>query len=243
MSDSPNTPDAPAGGGDGPKPAKPAKGVKGALGKKIGPLPLGVWLLAIGGGLVVAAMVRRRAGNGPVEGVAEEAGGFGWDEPDPGGTRPGIGGNAGSDWSTDWTAPLPELPGWIDAPWQDPPEASVPGTAGGAGNAQPNNGGPAGTVRHRYVPEGPNKPRCKVCGKWRDTSVHTNRDAPKKSGGNGGGGNAGGGQPAGPNTGVAFSHVTSPTPAGKHRWVPIGPNKPKCKVCGKWRDTADHTNR
>lgn len=40
------------------------KGIKGALGKKIGPLPVGVWILAVGGGLVAAWYLRSRSGGG-----------------------------------------------------------------------------------------------------------------------------------------------------------------------------------
>jgi hypothetical protein len=37
--------------------------IKGALGKKVGPLPVGVWILAVGGGLVFAYYMRSRGGD------------------------------------------------------------------------------------------------------------------------------------------------------------------------------------
>ncbi|WP_129286717.1 hypothetical protein [Streptomyces sp. GZWMJZ-114] len=53
MTDAPDTPaHAPKGGGGG---------FKASLGKKVGPLPVGVWILAVGGGLVVAYFMRRGA--------------------------------------------------------------------------------------------------------------------------------------------------------------------------------------
>ncbi|MFD7908352.1 LysM peptidoglycan-binding domain-containing protein [Kitasatospora sp. NPDC059747] len=38
-----------------------APDLKGGFGKKVGPLPMGVWILAIGGGLVLAYMMRSRS--------------------------------------------------------------------------------------------------------------------------------------------------------------------------------------
>jgi len=52
-----------------------AKGIKGGLGKKVGPLPLGVWLLAVGGGLAVAYYLNRSNGSAPAD--SSGAGDFG----------------------------------------------------------------------------------------------------------------------------------------------------------------------
>lgn len=54
MADAPDAPDAPDHGGG-------HFGLKSTLGKKVGPLPMGVWLLAIAGGLLVAVFIRRRS--------------------------------------------------------------------------------------------------------------------------------------------------------------------------------------
>lgn len=45
-------------------PKKAAKGIKGLLTKKVGPLPMGAWIIGIGGGLIVAAWLRRAYGGG-----------------------------------------------------------------------------------------------------------------------------------------------------------------------------------
>ncbi|GGZ64941.1 hypothetical protein GCM10010387_67530 [Streptomyces inusitatus] len=66
-------PEAPKGAGD----------LKAALSKKLGPLPVGVWVLAIGGGLTLTWYMRRSGGGGE-EVVAEEESG-----PDTGGTGEG----------------------------------------------------------------------------------------------------------------------------------------------------------
>jgi hypothetical protein len=47
------TPDAPHEGA--------GHGLKATLGKKVGPLPMGVWILAVGGGLVLTWYMRRNA--------------------------------------------------------------------------------------------------------------------------------------------------------------------------------------
>jgi len=65
---------------------EPDVDIKESLGKKVGPLPLGVWILAVGGGLVFAWYMRSRGGGGEEEAA------------DPGrstATAPGIGGGAG----------------------------------------------------------------------------------------------------------------------------------------------------
>ncbi|MFJ7153265.1 hypothetical protein ACIQVT_34550 [Streptomyces sp. NPDC100445] len=49
-----DAPDAPHGGGEGA-----GHGLKGAMGRKLGPLPMGVWILAVGGGLVLTYYMRR----------------------------------------------------------------------------------------------------------------------------------------------------------------------------------------
>ena len=74
-----------------------------------------------------------------------------------------------------------------------------------------------GDTPHAYRPRASNDPHCAVCGRWRDTWVHTNRDAPP-------------------------APVTPPgdTP---HRWVPISAVNRHCKVCGRWRNTWVHTNQ
>lgn len=41
---------------------KAAKGVKGFLSKKVGPLPVGLWIVGVGGGLVLALWLRRAYG-------------------------------------------------------------------------------------------------------------------------------------------------------------------------------------
>lgn len=72
---------------------------KTALSHKIGPLPAGVWGLAILGGVAVAVMVRRNANDQATQDAADtlasqadQTGSSGWDQPDPGGTNPGAGG-------------------------------------------------------------------------------------------------------------------------------------------------------
>jgi hypothetical protein len=49
-----DAPDVPDGGGE-----HAGHGLKGAMGKKLGPLPMGVWILAIGGGLTLTYYMRR----------------------------------------------------------------------------------------------------------------------------------------------------------------------------------------
>lgn len=76
-----------------------AEKVGGLVGRKIGPLPAGVWALAILGGVGVAVMVRRSAQETELvdaaDTIAEEApADAGWDQADPGGTQPTTGGPA-----------------------------------------------------------------------------------------------------------------------------------------------------
>ena len=68
------------------KPDMDGADLKRGLSKKVGPLPVGVWVLAIGGGLAVAWYMRRRSAATPEE---EAAPGRNTD------TAPGIGGGAG----------------------------------------------------------------------------------------------------------------------------------------------------
>lgn len=65
-----------------PKAPEGGKGLKAALGKKLGPLPVGIWVLAVGGGLIFAYYMRS-SGGGEETPVEEEAG------PDTGGTGTG----------------------------------------------------------------------------------------------------------------------------------------------------------
>lgn len=51
MTDAPDVPEGSAG--------THGHGIKGALGRKLGPLPLGVWILAVGGGLTLTWYMRR----------------------------------------------------------------------------------------------------------------------------------------------------------------------------------------
>lgn len=104
MSDAP-TPDAPHAKGD----------VKGALGKKLGPLPLGIWILAIGGGLTLTWYMRRSgsdtSGTDTTDTTGTDTGGTGegtW----PYGLPNGVGqagynpgGSDGTDDNTDSTLP------------------------------------------------------------------------------------------------------------------------------------------
>lgn len=64
MSDAPHAVDHPIDAAEhGTK--KAAKGVKGFLSKKVGPLPVGLWIVGVGGGLVLALWLRRAyGGNG-----------------------------------------------------------------------------------------------------------------------------------------------------------------------------------
>lgn len=127
----PEAPEVPK--GDGPK----AKGIKGALGKKIGPLPLGAWLLAVAGGVVVAVIIRRRSlDGGPADATEEGVVANPWDQSDAGGTLGGVGGVAGSGGGT-VTQP--------DTRWQDPVSPATPDAA----LDEPGNGGP--TVRSGHV--------------------------------------------------------------------------------------------
>jgi hypothetical protein len=76
-----------------------AAGIKGGLGKKLGPMPVGGWLLAVGGGVLVAYYFRSRSGNGggtdTTDTTATDAADLpdatGWDQADPGGTNQGAG--------------------------------------------------------------------------------------------------------------------------------------------------------
>ena len=64
---------------------------------------------------------------------------------------------------------------------------------GGGGNGRTGAGGGGGGGaggKHKWVPISNKQPKCKKCGKWRNTSVHTNRS---DGGGGNGGGNGGGG--------------------------------------------------
>ncbi|MFG3244846.1 hypothetical protein [Streptomyces sp. NPDC048157] len=61
--------------------ASTGKGLKGALGKKIGPLPVGIWILAVGGGLIFAYYMRSNSSASDT-GADETA-------PDTGGTGTG----------------------------------------------------------------------------------------------------------------------------------------------------------
>lgn len=80
---------------------------KNALSHKIGPLPAGVWGLAILGGIGVAVLVRRSANDQATQDAADTidaadmTGPSGYDQADPGGTTPGVGGStsAGGDGS------------------------------------------------------------------------------------------------------------------------------------------------
>lgn len=65
-----------------------------ALAKPVGPLPLGVWLLAVGGGLAVAVFVRRGAQNDAAEAEAELA----EDDPSMPSFRAGTGNGVDSTW-------------------------------------------------------------------------------------------------------------------------------------------------
>lgn len=74
-------------------------GVHGALGKQLGPMPVGGWLLAVAGGVVVAYYFRRNAAASSAA-VDPNAANLptdttGWDTADPGGTAQGVGGSAG----------------------------------------------------------------------------------------------------------------------------------------------------
>ena len=86
-------------------------GVKGALGKKLGPMPVGGWLLAIAGGVGVAVYFRNRsaanAANLP-DLTATDATGTtdGFTPQDPGGTNQGVG-NGGSYTYTDTATHTP----------------------------------------------------------------------------------------------------------------------------------------
>lgn len=80
-------------------------GVKGVLGKKLGPLPVGGWVLAVAGGVGVALYFRNRsAGNAAnlPDITATDATGAtdGFTPQDPGGTQQGVG-NGGSYTYTD----------------------------------------------------------------------------------------------------------------------------------------------
>jgi LysM repeat protein len=52
-----------------------AAGVKGGLGKKVGPLPVGVWIAVVGGGLVLAYFMNRSNGSAPA--ASDSTGDFG----------------------------------------------------------------------------------------------------------------------------------------------------------------------
>lgn len=47
---------------EAPEAPKGGAGIKGALGKKLGPLPVGIWVLAVGGGLIFAYYMRSNGG-------------------------------------------------------------------------------------------------------------------------------------------------------------------------------------
>lgn len=76
-----------------------AHGVKGALGHKLGPLPVGGWLLAVAGGVGVAVYFRNRsaanAADLPDITTTDATGPDGFTPNDPGGTVQGVGGAGG----------------------------------------------------------------------------------------------------------------------------------------------------
>lgn len=74
-------------------------GIKATLSKKLGPMPVGGWLLAVLGGVAVALYFRNRsAGSDTTDLPTDPPGEFdpnapnGFDQADPGGTNPGVGG-------------------------------------------------------------------------------------------------------------------------------------------------------
>lgn len=73
-------------------------GIKGALSKKLGPMPVGGWLLAVVGGVVVALYFRNKSSANATDlpDATDTPGDFtandGFDQADPGGTNPGVGG-------------------------------------------------------------------------------------------------------------------------------------------------------
>lgn len=74
------------------------KGVGSALGRKLGPMPVGGWLLAVGGGVLVAVYFRRKATTDTTDPAAvdttDATGADGFDQADPGGTQAGVGGGS-----------------------------------------------------------------------------------------------------------------------------------------------------
>lgn len=91
---------------------------------------------------------------------------------------------------------------------------------------------PANT-QHAWTPKSAINPKCKICGRWRNTWVHTNQNA--NNGGGGGGGTSGGGS-GGSGGGVSAKD----TP---HRWERVSATNQHCRKCGRWRNTWVHTNR
>jgi hypothetical protein len=85
----PSTP-APSGGG---------KGLK--LGKQVGPLPVGVWIAVVGGGLAVAYFINRSRGSAPAD--ASSTGDFG-------SATSGTGTGASSVWSANTAPGSPTTP-------------------------------------------------------------------------------------------------------------------------------------
>lgn len=77
-----------------------------ALSKKIGPLPAGAWILALGGGVAVAYFVRKGAHEAEAvdatieaaEAAAEQTGPSGWEQDGDTSTNPGSGGGSYQDW-------------------------------------------------------------------------------------------------------------------------------------------------
>lgn len=81
-----------------------AHGVKGALSKKLGPMPVGGWLLALAGGVGIALYFRNKSAADSADLPDDTTfpddftvNGDGFDQADPGGTNPGVGGTGGTD--------------------------------------------------------------------------------------------------------------------------------------------------
>lgn len=73
-----------------------AAGIKGGLGRKLGPMPVGGWLLAVAGGVLVAWYFRRASAATDPTATDPTTATTGWDTADPGGTNAGVGGGVGN---------------------------------------------------------------------------------------------------------------------------------------------------
>jgi hypothetical protein len=145
------------------------------LGKKLGPLPVGVWGLAIAGGLGVAVVIRRRSTAGPTGGADEYGDAYApWEQGGNTATPPGAGNlytpPAGSDVAPDWAADLADsitdlggglndlagglgtLTTQVEGLYYVVPTPGGPGQGGGGGGGRKDTGAGKGAPAPKPIP-------------------------------------------------------------------------------------------